>query len=121
MRIRNQNSRFCAESARSRLSWNGSALRRMDEKPWLPRRELSPGKSPPESYFRLLQAAASDEKITHEDEADSDHIVGRWVDYRGYLPPVCEVTEDVPKLKRDQIIARSYVGGLVKSFERKAA
>jgi len=29
--------------------------------------------------------------------------------------------EEVPKLDRDQIVVRSFVGGLVKSFERKAA
>gem|GEM_PF-5098713 len=29
--------------------------------------------------------------------------------------------EEVPKLDRDQIVVQSYVGGLVKSFERKAA
>lgn len=59
-----------------------------------------------------------------------DHIVGQWVDYynttrshmeRGHLPPIQVAPEEVPKLDRDQIIVRSYVGGLVKSFERKAA
>ena len=59
-----------------------------------------------------------------------DHIVGQWVEYynktrshmeRGHLPPIREAPEEVPKLDRDQIIVRSYVGGLVKSFERKAA
>ena len=59
-----------------------------------------------------------------------DHIVGQWVNYynktrshmeRGHLPPIREAPEEVPKLDRDQIIVRSYVGGLVKSFERKAA
>lgn len=53
-----------------------------------------------------------------------------WVDYyntvrshteRAHLPPVQVVPEEVPKLDRDQIMVRSYVGGLVKSFERKAA
>ena len=59
-----------------------------------------------------------------------DHIVAEWVAYyyttrshmeRGHLPPVREVPDEVPKLDRDQIIVQSYVGGLVKSFERKAA
>ncbi|MBC8116888.1 MAG: transposase [Candidatus Saccharimonas sp.] len=59
-----------------------------------------------------------------------DHIVSQWVDYynktrshmeRGHLPPIREAPEDIPKLDRDQIIVRSYVGGLVKSFERRAA
>ncbi|MEK6263054.1 MAG: integrase core domain-containing protein, partial [Planctomycetota bacterium] len=59
-----------------------------------------------------------------------DHIVGQWVAYynrtrshmeRGCQPPIHEVPEEVPKLERDQIIVRSHVGGLVRSFERKAA
>jgi hypothetical protein len=40
---------------------------------------------------------------------------------RDHLPPIHEAPEEVPKLDRDQIVVRSYVGGLVKSFERKAA
>ena len=40
---------------------------------------------------------------------------------RDHLPPIRETPEEVPKLDRDQIVARSYVGGQVKSFERKAA
>ena len=59
-----------------------------------------------------------------------DPIVSQWVDYynktrshmeRGHLPPIHVAPEEVPKLDRDQIIVRSYVGGLVKSFEQKAA
>ena len=59
-----------------------------------------------------------------------DHIAGQWVDYynktrshmeRDHLPPIREAPEEVSKLDRDQIVVRSYVGGLVKSFERKAA
>jgi len=59
-----------------------------------------------------------------------DHIASEWVAYyntrrshmvRGHLPPIREVPEEVPKLDRDQIVVRSYVGGLVKSFERRAA
>ncbi len=59
-----------------------------------------------------------------------DHIVREWVDYyntvrshaqRGNLPPIHAVPEEVPKLERKQIAVRSYVGGLVRSFERKAA
>ena len=34
---------------------------------------------------------------------------------RGHLSSIREVPEDVPKLDRDQIAVRSYVGGLVKS------
>ncbi len=59
-----------------------------------------------------------------------DHIASEWVMYyntrrshmvREHLPPVREMPEEVPKLDRDQIVVRSYVGGLVKSFERRAA
>jgi len=39
---------------------------------------------------------------------------------RDHLPPIREA-EEVPTLDRDQIVVRSYVGGLVKSFERRAA
>ena len=40
---------------------------------------------------------------------------------RDNLPPVRTVPEEVEILKMDQIEVKSYVGGLVKSFERKAA
>lgn len=59
-----------------------------------------------------------------------DHIVRAWVAYyntvrshteRGHLPPVHAVPEEVIKLDRNQIAVRSYVGGLVKAFERNAA
>jgi hypothetical protein len=40
---------------------------------------------------------------------------------REHLPPIREVLEEVPKLDRDQIVVRSYVSGLVRSFERRAA
>ena len=39
---------------------------------------------------------------------------------RGNLPPIQDTPEEVLKLERDQIIVKSYVGGLVKSFERRA-
>jgi hypothetical protein len=57
-----------------------------------------------------------------------DHIVREWVDYynktrshveRDGLPPIRETPEEVPMLNRDKIVVRSYVGGLVKSSERK--
>ena len=59
-----------------------------------------------------------------------DHVLNQWVAYynqtpshmeRDRLPPIRGVPKEVPKLDRDQIVVRSYVGGLVKSFERKAA
>ena len=40
---------------------------------------------------------------------------------RDNLPPVRNVPDEVETLKMDQIEVKSYVGGLVKSFERKAA
>jgi hypothetical protein len=36
-------------------------------------------------------------------------------------PPLREEPEEVHTLKLDQIEVKSYVGGLVRSFERKAA
>jgi hypothetical protein len=53
-----------------------------------------------------------------------------WVEYyntrrshmvREHLPPVREKPEQVVQIDRDQVVVRSYVGGLVKSFERRAA
>ncbi len=40
---------------------------------------------------------------------------------REHLPPIREEPEEVATLTLDQIEVKSYVGGLVKSFERKAA
>ena len=40
---------------------------------------------------------------------------------RGHLPPIREVPLDVLSLHVDQVMVGSFVGGLVKSFERKAA
>lgn len=59
-----------------------------------------------------------------------DHIAAEWVEYyntrrshmvREHLPPVREMPPDVIQVDRDQVVVRSYVGGLVKSFERRAA
>jgi hypothetical protein len=38
-----------------------------------------------------------------------------------YLPPIRDVPDEVTTLKMDQIEVKSYVGGLVKSFERRVA
>ena len=40
---------------------------------------------------------------------------------RDHLPPVRAVPESMETLKLDQIEVKSHVGGLVKSFDRKAA
>ncbi len=40
---------------------------------------------------------------------------------RDHLPPLREVPEEFETVKLDQIAVKSYVGGLVKAFERKAA
>lgn len=40
---------------------------------------------------------------------------------RDSLPPICKPPDEIDTVKRDQIDVKSYVGGLVKSFERKAA
>jgi putative transposase len=59
-----------------------------------------------------------------------DYIVSEFCEYynkhrahmeRQHLPPVREEPEEVVTLKMEQIEVKSYVGGLVKSFERKAA
>lgn len=60
-----------------------------------------------------------------------DHVVSEFVDYcnqkrshmeRGHLPPIRKrAPKAVRKLSRNKIEVRSYVGGLVKSFERMAA
>ena len=59
-----------------------------------------------------------------------DYLVSEFVDYynnhrshmeRDWLPPVREEPEEVATLTMDQIEVKTYVGGLVKSFERKAA
>jgi putative transposase len=60
-----------------------------------------------------------------------DYLVSEFVTYynttrshmeRGYLPPVRSgEPEEVETLKLDEVVVRSHVGGLVKSFERKAA
>ena len=40
---------------------------------------------------------------------------------RENLPPTGEIPDEVETLPLDQIVIKSHVGGLVKSFERKAA
>lgn len=59
-----------------------------------------------------------------------DHLVAEFVDYynhqrshmeRDHLPPIRELPEDVEKLQHNEVEVKSYVGGLVKAFERKAA
>ena len=59
-----------------------------------------------------------------------DYLVSEFVSYynnqrshmeRDWLPPIREEPDEVETLTLDQIEVKSYVGGLVKSFERKAA
>lgn len=40
---------------------------------------------------------------------------------RDHLPPLAPVPEEVPSLNSSQVSIKEYVGGLVKSFERKVA
>jgi len=40
---------------------------------------------------------------------------------RDHLPSVREQPDEVESLSIDQVEVKSYVGGLVKAFERKAA
>jgi hypothetical protein len=48
-------------------------------------------------------------------------LTGRNTGPTGHLPPIRDIPEDVESLTMDQIEVKSYVGGLVKSFERRAA
>lgn len=59
-----------------------------------------------------------------------DHLVSEFVDYynhrrshmeREHLPPVRQEPEEAATVTMDQVEVKEYVGGLVKSFERKAA
>lgn len=59
-----------------------------------------------------------------------DHILGEFTEYynrvrshteRDHLPPNHLPPDEVESLESDQIVVKTYVGGLVKSFERRAA
>ncbi len=59
-----------------------------------------------------------------------DYLVSEFVTFyntrrshmeRDHLPPIRSVPDEVETLTMDQIEVKEYVGGLVKSFERKAA
>jgi putative transposase len=59
-----------------------------------------------------------------------DHLVGEFVDYynhhrshmeRDHLPPVRVEPDEVETIPLEEIQVKSFVGGLVKAFERKAA
>lgn len=59
-----------------------------------------------------------------------DYLVGQFLAYyngqrshmeRSHLPPLGEIPDEIEKPIRDRIEVKSYVGGLVKSFERRAA
>jgi putative transposase len=59
-----------------------------------------------------------------------DYVLREFVAYyntkrssmvREHLPPVRDVPDDVETLKLEDFEVKSYVGGLVKSFERRAA
>ena len=53
-------------------------------------------------------------------EFTSYYNTRRWHMEREHLPPVRQEPEEVNTLKLDQVEVKSYVGGLVKSFDRKA-
>ena len=40
---------------------------------------------------------------------------------RNNLPPLASIPEELLTIDRDQVVIRSYVGGLVRSFEREVA
>ena len=59
-----------------------------------------------------------------------DHLISKFTTYyntrrshmeRDNLPPIRTVPDEVEMLSLEQIEVKSYVGGLVKSFKRKAA
>ena len=59
-----------------------------------------------------------------------DYLLAEFTDYynrtrssmvRDHLPPVRDVPNEVETVNREQITVRRHVGGLVSSFERKAA
>jgi putative transposase len=59
-----------------------------------------------------------------------DHLVSEFVDYynhqrihmqREHLSPVRKETEECETISMEQIEVKEYVGGLVRSFERRAA
>ena len=63
-------------------------------------------------------------------KAHLDHVVKSFVSYynarrahmeREHLPPIREIPDAVLKFKRETVEIKSYVGGLVQSFERKVA
>ena len=78
-------------------------------------------------YFSLLLALVS---RTDHTPWFHDYLICEFTNYyntrrahmeRDHLPPIRDVPEEVETLTMDQIEVKSYVGGLVKSFERKAA
>jgi putative transposase len=59
-----------------------------------------------------------------------DYLLAEFTDYyntvrshmeREHLPPSGTVPDEIKTLALDQVVIREHVGGLVKSFERKAA
>ncbi len=59
-----------------------------------------------------------------------DYLTDSFVEYynhhrshmeRDHLPPIRELPDNVETIALDELEVRSYVGGLVKSFDRKAA
>ncbi len=64
------------------------------------------------------------------DKRHLDYVIAEFTTYyntrrsnmeRDHLPPLREVPEEVETLKLNQIEVKSYIGGLVRSFARKAA
>ncbi len=59
-----------------------------------------------------------------------DHLVAEFVEYynttrssmvRDHLPPIRSEPDEMASLRLDQVEVRSHVGGLIRSFARKAA
>lgn len=59
-----------------------------------------------------------------------DHLVQEFATYYNYhrahsarecLPPIRHIPDEVQTVQRGDVVIKSHVGGLVKSFQRKAA
>lgn len=57
------------------------------------------------------------------------HLIAQFTEFynqhrshmcRGHLPPVSDEPDEVETLRLEEIEVKSFVGGLVKGFERKA-
>jgi hypothetical protein len=83
-----------------------------------------------DQHARQLTISLRDDSGDVNEARQVDYLFAEFVDYynttrwsmvRDNLPPIRDEPDEVTSLKLDQIEVKSHVGGLVKSFERKAA